>query len=93
MADIYNEQRVLGIRLVADGTKMFNGLPVIGVVAAAGGVMFAGNKRVLGVNVLAADAAMNNDQPVRGAVLIADARTLYNNERVIPARAISGVFA
>ena len=93
MATIYNERRVLGIRLVADGTKMHNGLPVIGVVAAADGIMFVGNLRVLGVNVLAADAAMNNEQPVRGAVLIADARTLYNNERVIPARAISGVLA
>ena len=93
MAEIYNEQRVLGIRLVAEGTKMHNGLPVIGVVAAAGGVMFVSNLRVLGVDVLGADAAMNNEQPVRGAVLIADARTLYNDQRVIPARAISGVLA
>lgn len=93
MATIYNEQRVLGIRLVADGATMHNGLPVIGIVAADDGVMFVGNLRVLGVNVLEADAAMNNEQPVRGAVLIADARTLYNNERVVPARAISGVLA
>ena len=93
MAELFNDQRKLGIRLVADGTKMHNGLPVIGVVAAADGIMFVGNLRVLGVNVLPADAAINNEQPVRGAVLIADARTLYNNERVIPARAISGVLA
>lgn len=93
MATIYNEQRILGIRLVADGTKMHNGLPVIGVVAAADGIMFVGNLRVLGVDVLGADKAIHNEQPVRGAVLIANGRALYNNERVVPARANSGVLA
>lgn len=93
MADIYNEQRVLGIRLVSDGTTMFNGLPVIGVVAAGVGVMFVNNLRVLGVDVLPSDKAMHNEQPVRGAVLIANGRTLYNNALVQPARAISGTLA
>lgn len=91
MATIFNEQRVLGIRLVADGTKTFNNQPVIGVKEASVGVNFVDNLRVLGVEVLPADKAIHNDQPVLGAVLIADARTLYNNQRVIPSRSISGV--
>lgn len=93
MAALYNDYRILGVRLVADGTRMHNGLPVIGIVAAADGVMFVGNLRVLGVDVLGADKAIHNEQPVRGAVLIADGRKLYNNERVASARAISGVLA
>lgn len=91
MAAIYNEQRVLGIRLVADGATMFNGLPVIGVKSAAGTMV--DNLRVLGVDVLPADKAIHNEQPVLGAVLIADARKLYNNQLVIPAFAVSGVLA
>ncbi len=91
MASIYNEQRVLGIRLVADGTTMFNNQPVIGVKSAAGTMV--DNLRVLGVDVLPADKAIHNEQPVLGAVLIADARKLYNNQLVIPAFAVSGVLA
>lgn len=93
MADIYNEQRVLGIRLVADGTTMFNGLPVIGVVAAGVGALFTDNQRTLGVAVLPADAAIYNEQPVRGAVLINNGRDLYNNALVQPAWAVSGTLA
>lgn len=92
MAEIFNEQRILGIRLVADGSTMFNGLPVIGVVDATGQT-FIDNQRVLGVYVLGADTAIHNEQPVRGAVLIADARDLYNDQLVIPVEAISGALA
>lgn len=91
MTAISNEQRVLGIRLVADGSTMFNNQPVIGVKSSAG--TFVDNLRVLGVDVLPADKAIHNDQPVLGAVLIADARTLYNHQLVIPVVAISGILA
>ena len=91
MANLSNEQRVLGIRLVADGTLMHNGLPVIGVVSAAG--TFTDNQRVRGVDVLPADKAIHNEQPVRGAVLIVNGRKLYNNALVVPVTAISGVLA
>lgn len=83
MAELFNQQRKLGIRLVADGTKMHNGLPVIGVREAAGGVLFVDNKRVLGVDIVADGPTIFNEQPVRGAVLIADARTMYNGCEVL----------
>ncbi|MER9628379.1 hypothetical protein [Mesorhizobium sp. M0296] len=92
MAEVFNDQRVLGVRLQADGTTMFNGLPVIGVVD-AGLALIVSNQRTLGVNVLGADVAISNDQPVRGAVLIGDGRKLYGNQLVIPVKAISGVLA
>lgn len=92
MAQVFNEQRVLGVRLQVDGTIMFNGLPVFGVVDAAA-ALFLDNQRTLGVDVLGADAAMHNDQPVRGAVLIGDGRDIYNHQLVIPVTAISGVLA
>lgn len=90
MADLYNEQRVYGVRLVADGTVMHNNQLVIGIRDAAG-AMFVGNIRTVGVDVLGADTAIHNDRPVLGAVLIADGRTLYNNMLVVPAYAVSGV--
>jgi len=93
MASLFNEQPVLGIRIVPDGTAMFNGLPVHGVVDAGALATFVGNQRVRGVDVLTADKAVHNDQPVLGVVLILDARKLYNNQLVIPVRAISGVLA
>lgn len=89
MADIYNEQRVLGIRLVSDGTVMHNNQPVIGIGDAAAG-LFANNQRAIGVAVLDEDQAIYNDQPVRGAVLIGDGRTVYNGGLVVPANAVSG---
>lgn len=92
MANLFNEQRILGVRVQADGTTMFNGLPVLGVVD-VGGALFTDNRRALGVDVLAADAAIYNDQPVRGVVLIADGRKLYGNQLVVPVKAISGVLA
>lgn len=84
MATIFNEQRVLGVRIVADGTLMHNGLPVIGISDVAGGVLFSDNQRTLQVEPLQADQVIYNEQPVRGAVLIADGRKLYNGQRVIP---------
>lgn len=92
MADIFKDQRVLGIRLVADGSTMHNGLPVVGVVDASGQT-FSDNQGVLGVDVLGADKAIHNEQPVLGAVLIADGRDLYNHQLVIPVDAVSGVLA
>jgi hypothetical protein len=88
MAQLFNEQRILGVRLQADGATMFNGLPVIGVVD-AGNALFTNNRRALGVKVLDADAAIYNDQVVRGVVQILDGRKLYNNQLVIP---VSGLF-
>lgn len=93
MAQIFNEQRVLGIVIVSDGTRLYNNQPVIGVVD-AGISLFVGNARTLGVNVLAAaTVGISNDQPVIGAVLIGDGRKLYNDQGVVPVTAISGVLA
>jgi hypothetical protein len=92
MAQIFNEQRVRGIRLVSDGTTMYLGRRVIGV-RNAGAALFIGNLRTVGVDVLAADKAIHNGQEVVGAVLISDARTIYNSERIIPVAAQTGVLA
>ncbi|MGX1353370.1 hypothetical protein AB7M49_006991 [Bradyrhizobium elkanii] len=92
MATIFNEQRVLGVRLVADGTAIYNNQRVIGIFD-AGGSMFVNNIRTLGVDVLGADEAIHNEQPMLGAVLIADGRKLYNDMLVIPVHAVSGVLA
>lgn len=89
MASIYNDQRVLGIRLVSDGTAIYNNQQVIGVVD-SGGLMFVNNIRTIGVDVLSADEAVHNETPMLGAVLIGDGRTLYNGLLVIPAFAVSG---
>lgn len=91
MATIFNDQRVLGVRLVPFGTAMHNGLPVIGIVDAGASTTFVEHQRVLGVDVLDEDKAIHNEQPVMGAVLITDGRKMYNNQLVIPVRAISGV--
>lgn len=92
MAVLFNEQPVLGVRLVADGTVMHNGTPVIGIVDATGKT-FIDNQRVVGVAVLTTDDEMHNDRLVRGAVLIGDGRKLYYNQLVVPVEAISGVLA
>lgn len=84
MAEIFNEQRTLGIVIVPDGTLMHNGLPVIGIREAAPGVLFIDNQRVTKVVPLSSGAQIYNDQPVRGAVVISDARLLYNGLRVLP---------
>jgi hypothetical protein len=92
MAQLFNEQRILGVRQQVDGAIMFNGLPVIGVVD-VGATLFSDNRRALGIDVLGADAPVYNDQPVRGVVKIADGRKLYNNQLVIPIKVNSGVLA
>lgn len=83
MAEIFNEQRILGVRIVADGTTMHNGLPVIGIRDSVG-VLFSSNLRALGIDVLTGDEVVWNDQPVRGFVLISDGRQLYNGRQVMP---------
>lgn len=88
MAEIFNEQRVLGIRLVADGTTMFNNQPVIGVREAADGVTFVSNERVLGVDVIEDGSLIHNDQPVIGAAMIRDSRDIYNNSPVVTSSGI-----
>lgn len=93
MADIFNEQRVLGVVLLADGDVIYNDQPVFGIVDAAD-TLFSDDLRTMGVDVLDADTVgMHNDQPVRGVVLIADGRTLYNYQRVVPAKAVTGALA
>lgn len=89
MASIFNEQRVLGARVVSDGTLLFNQQPVIGVRVEASAT-FIGSQRVLGVDVLPSDRPIYNDQPVRGVVVIGDARKLYNGRLVIPVRDLQG---
>jgi beta-glucanase (GH16 family) len=84
MAEIFNEQRVLGVRVVFDGRLMHNGLPVIGISDAADGVLFDDNQRVLKVEPLDADQPIYNEQPVRGVALIEDGRKLYNGQPVVP---------
>lgn len=90
MATIFNEQRVLGIRLVPDGVTLYNSLPVIGIVDAGSSTTFSNNQRVRGVDVLPAFKPVHNDLPVVGAVLIANGRKMYNDQLVIPVRAVSG---
>lgn len=90
MASIFNEQRVVGVRKVADGTLIFNNQPVIGLSVASNGVLFSSNKRTLGVDVLDADKAVHNERAVIGYVLIEDGRKLYNGREVIPAWAVTG---
>lgn len=90
MAQIFNEQRVLGVRVVPDGTTMYLGEPTIGVRDTAVS-LFTQNLRTLGVAVLAADQQLYNDQQVVGAVVISDGRTLYNNQLVLPASTLTGL--
>ena len=55
MSSLFNDQRVLGIRLVVDGTVLHNNQLVIGIVD-AGVTLFVNNIRTIGVDVLGADA-------------------------------------
>ena len=84
MADIYNDQRILGVVAVPDGTTMFNGLPVIGVSEVAEGVLFSNMQRAVPFYELSEAQAIYNEQPVRGAVLITNGRTIYNGQLVMP---------
>ncbi len=84
MADIFNEQRVVGVVFVPDGTTMYNGRPVVGVVSVADGVYFVDNQRVVKGVVISDGSVIYNDQPVLGVVDIQNGRKLYNNQLVIP---------
>ncbi|UPK31829.1 hypothetical protein IVB18_26225 [Bradyrhizobium sp. 186] len=84
MADIFNDQRVVGVHYVADGTTMYNGRPVVGVVAVADGLFLVDNQRVVGGVEITDGSTFYNDQPVLGAVLISNGRKLYNNQLVTP---------
>lgn len=84
MADIFNDQRVVGICYVPDGTTMYNGRPVVGVYAVADGLFLVDNQRVVGGVEITDGSTFYNDQPVLGAVLIQDGRKLYNNQLVTP---------
>ena len=77
MAEIFNEQRVIGVHIVPDGTVLHNGQRVVGIREADGGVLFTGGRRVLGVSVLSGNEVIYNEQVVIGAVIIRDGRTLY----------------
>jgi hypothetical protein len=84
VADIFNEQRVVGVVFVPDGTTMYNGLPVRGVLSTADGVYFVDNQRVVKGVEITDGSVIYNDQPVIGVVDIQDGRKLYNNQLVTP---------
>lgn len=90
MAQIFNGQRVRGVRVLDEGATLFNMMQVRGVRAADEGVMFAGGLQAMGVDVLDADRVIYNDQLVMGVVVIADDRALYNGLEILPAWALSG---
>jgi hypothetical protein len=90
MADLYNSQRILGVRLQAEGATMHNFQRTIGIVPVADAVTFSGNDQTLGIAMLGADQAIYNDQPVIGGVLISDGRTIYNDQPVVPVSVRSG---
>lgn len=91
MAEIFNNQRVLGIQLVDDGEVIHNNQPVIGIREVDGGVLFSDNQPVLGVDILSdPSGTIHNDQPIIGAVVIDDDRVMYNNRRVVPVSVLSG---
>jgi hypothetical protein len=90
MATIYNEQRRLGVVVVPDGTKMYKGRPVVGVLALTDGALMRRNRRTVGMDVVAEGVQIYNEQPVTGVVLITDGRVLYNNQLVIPAQVAGG---
>lgn len=84
MAEIFNEQRVVGVHIVPDGTVLHNGQRVVGIREAESGVLFTEGRRVLGVSVLSGSEVIYNEQVVIGVVIIADGRTLYKGMPVVP---------
>ena len=84
MAEIFNEQRVVGVHIVPDGTVLHNGQRVVGIREAESGVLFTEGRRVLGVSVLSGSEVIYNEQVVIGVVIIPDGRTLYNGMPVVP---------
>lgn len=90
MAQIFNGQRVRGVRVLDEGATLFNMMQVRGVRAADEDVMFAGGLQAMGVDVLDADRVIYNDQLVMGVVVITDDRALYNGLEILPAWALTG---
>ena len=90
MAQIFNGQRVRGVRVLDEGATLYNGQRVIGVRAADEGVLFGGGLRTIGVDVLTDDRLIWNEQLVMGVVVISDDRALYNGMEILPASALTG---
>ncbi|MGO4193823.1 hypothetical protein AB4Z13_00455 [Rhizobium sp. YAF28] len=66
MAKLHNMQRVQGVVIVPDGTRMFNNRPVIGIRDVGGATLFTDNKPVLGIDIISDGATVYNDLPVLG---------------------------
>lgn len=90
MAQIFNGQRVRGVRVLDEGATLFNMMQVRGVRVADDGVAFDGGQQTIGVDVLDQDRAIWNEQLVMGVVVIADDRPLYNGMEILPASALTG---
>ncbi len=86
MAKLHNMQRVQGVVIVSDGTRMFNNRPVIGIRDVGSSTLFTDNKPVLGIDIISDGATVYNDLPVLGAVRISDGRSLYGNAPVVPVK-------
>lgn len=91
MADLHNQQPVIGVRLLSEGATLYNNRPVIGVRAATG-LVFTDNQIVRGVEVIDDDRPLYNGQPVVGAVMIDDDRDLYNLQLVVPVEGLTPPF-
>lgn len=91
MAEIFNEQRVIGVHIVPDGTVLHNGQRVVGIREAGSGVLFTDGRRVVGVSVLSGSEVIYNEQVVIGVVIIQDGRKLYNGMPVVPVSGSGGV--
>jgi len=92
VADIFNDQRVVGVVFVPDGTTMYNGRPVVGCYAVNDGVFFIDNQRVVKGVEITDGSVIYNDQPVIGVVDIQDGRKLYNNQLVTPLGRVNADF-
>ena len=90
MAQIFNGQRVRGVRVLDEGATLFNMMQVRGVRVADDGVLFDGGQQTIGVDVLDQDRAIWNEQLVMGVVVITDDRALYNGMEIFPAWALTG---
>ena len=90
MAEIFNEQRVIGVHIVPDGTVLHNGQRVVGIREAGSGALFADSRRVLGVSVLSGSEVIYNEQVVIGVVIIQDGRKQYNGMPVVPVNGSGG---
>lgn len=83
MAQLFNNQPVIGIKLVSEGETLFNNQSVIGVRTATA-QRFENNQIVRGVQSIDDGSKLFNGWPVIGAVVILDGRTIYNGRPVMP---------